>query len=314
MDEADGVAAHALLHHVLQAHKGAAADEQDLTGVDLNAVLVGMLAAPLGGHVGHGALQHLQQGLLHALARYIAGDRGVLALAGDLVDLVDVDDAPLGLLHIHVGLLQQPQQDVFHVLAHIAGFRERGGVGHGEGHLQHLGQGLGQQGLAAAGGADQQDVALVQAGGRLGGFTLAIALPGQALVVVVHRHGEGLLGLVLAHHLAVEEGLDRLGFGDLGQGWRRLGGLLGRCFAATGLRRMATRTMAVAVHQFLVEDLVAEVDALVADVHPWAGDQFAHLVLGLAAEGTLQVGIELGHRRSGPERRSGSGEQGGRRA
>ena len=72
--EADGVATHPLLDHVLQADEGAAADEQDLAGVHLDAVLVGMLATPLGRHVGHGALQHLQQGLLHPLAGDIAGD------------------------------------------------------------------------------------------------------------------------------------------------------------------------------------------------------------------------------------------------
>jgi hypothetical protein len=57
--------------------------------------------------------------------------------------------------------------------------------------------------------------------------------------------------------------------------------------------------MAMALHQLLIEDLVAEVDALVADVHPWAGDQLAHLVLRLAAEGALQVGIELRHQATG---------------
>ena len=113
-----------------------------------------MLAAPLGGHVGHGALQQLEQRLLHPLPRYIPGDGGVFALAGDLVDFIDVDDAALGLLHIHVGFLQQPQQDVFHVFPHITGFGEGGGIGHGEGHLQQFGQGLGQEGFAAAGGAD----------------------------------------------------------------------------------------------------------------------------------------------------------------
>ena len=100
--EADRIAAHAPLDQILEAHEGAAADEQDLAGVDLDAVLVRVLTPPLGRHVGHGALQQFQQRLLHPLARHIAGDRGVLALAGDLVDLIDVDDPPLGLLHIHV--------------------------------------------------------------------------------------------------------------------------------------------------------------------------------------------------------------------
>jgi hypothetical protein len=55
----------------------------------------------------------------------------------------------------------------------------------------------------------------------------------------------------------------------------------------------------MAIYQLLIEDLVAEIDALVADVDARAGNQLAHLVLGLAAEGALQVGIELRHQAAG---------------
>ena len=48
---------------------------------------------------------------------------------GDLVDLVDVDDPGLGLLHVVVGRLDQLQQDVLDVLADVTGLRESGGVG-----------------------------------------------------------------------------------------------------------------------------------------------------------------------------------------
>ena len=156
--EANRIAAHAFLNYVFEAHKGTAADEQDLAGIDLDAVLIRVFASSLGRHVGDRALQHLQQGLLYPFAGHIAGDRGVFTLASNLVDLIDVDDAALGLFHIQVGLLQQPQQDVLHVFTHIASFGEGGGVSDGEGHIQHFGQGLGQQGLAATRGPDQQDV------------------------------------------------------------------------------------------------------------------------------------------------------------
>ena len=66
-----------------------------------------MLAAALGRDVGDGALEDLQQGLLHALAGDVAGDGGVLALAGDLIHLVDIDDAALGLLDVVVGRLHE---------------------------------------------------------------------------------------------------------------------------------------------------------------------------------------------------------------
>src|SRR6266568_1493332 len=106
----------------LQTGERAAADEQDVGGVDLDELLVGMLAAALGGDRCGGALQDLEQRLLHALARHVTGDRRVLALASDLVDLVDVDDPGLGLLHVVVGGLDQLEQDVLDVLTDISGF------------------------------------------------------------------------------------------------------------------------------------------------------------------------------------------------
>jgi hypothetical protein len=53
----------------------------------------GMLAAALRRHRGDRAFDQLQQRLLHAFARNVAGDGRVVRLARDLVDLVDVDDA-----------------------------------------------------------------------------------------------------------------------------------------------------------------------------------------------------------------------------
>ena len=120
----------------------------------------GCLRPPCGGTRGGGALHQLQQRLLDALARHVAGDRGIVRLAADLVDLVDVDDAALRPLDIVVGGLEQLQDDVLDVLADIAGLGQRGRVGHGERHVEDPRQRLGEQGLAAAGRADQQDVRL----------------------------------------------------------------------------------------------------------------------------------------------------------
>jgi hypothetical protein len=81
---------------VLEPDERAAADEEDVRRVDLDVLLLGVLAAALRRHVGDGALEHLEQGLLHALAGHVAGDRDVVRGLADLVDLVDVDDAALG--------------------------------------------------------------------------------------------------------------------------------------------------------------------------------------------------------------------------
>src|SRR3546814_4715610 len=85
----------ALLDDLVEACERSADDEQDVAGVDLQELLLRMLAPALRRHAGHGALDQLEQRLLHALARHVAGDRRVLTLARDLVDLVDLDDALL---------------------------------------------------------------------------------------------------------------------------------------------------------------------------------------------------------------------------
>ena len=174
---------------LLEPDERAAADEQDVGRVHLDVLLLGVLAAALRRDVGDGPFEHLQQGLLHALAGDVAGDRDVLAGLADLVDLVDVDDAALGGLDVEVGGVQQLEQEVLDVLADVAGLGQRGGVADGEGHVEDPGQGAGQQGLAAAGRADQQDVRLVDLDVLVG--LLAVDQP---LVVVVDGDGQDLLG------------------------------------------------------------------------------------------------------------------------
>src|SRR5204862_8025541 len=92
----------------------------------------------------------------------------------------------------------------------------------------------------------------------------------DALVVVVHRDGEGLFRLLLADHVLVQHVLDLGRRGDLGD---RLGDL-----ALLVLR----------------QDLVAEGDALITNVDRRAGNELPDRVLRLAAEGAAEVLI-VGH-------------------
>ena len=57
----------------------------------LQEVAAGVLAAALLGHVHDGALQHLQQRLLHALPAHVPRDADVLALLHNLVNLRPCD-------------------------------------------------------------------------------------------------------------------------------------------------------------------------------------------------------------------------------
>src|SRR5256885_94789 len=263
--EADLPPSGARLDDLLEPVERAAADEQDVFRIDLDVLLLRMLAAALGRHARHRALEDLEQRLLDAFARHVARDARVLRLARDLVDLVDVDDAALGFGHVEVRGLQQPDQDVLHVLAHVARFGERGRVGDGEGHVQDARQRLRQERLAHARGTDQEDVALVELDLRFASLVRV-----DALVVVVDRHGERLLRLLLADHVLVQYVFNLGGDGDLGD---RLGDL-----ALLVLR----------------QDLVAEGDALIANVDRWSGNELPDRVLRLAAEGAAEVLI-VGH-------------------
>src|SRR6516165_3906697 len=217
-----------------------------------------MLASTLRGHRRGGAFHDFEQRLLYALARDVAGDRGVVGLAADLIDLVDVDDTALGALDIVVGGLQQLEDDVLDVLADIAGFGERGRIRHGEGHVEDTGERLRQQRFAGAGRADQQDVRLRELD------VVVLGLVIETLVVIMNRDREHLLGVILTDDIVVENFAYLLG---------------GR----NAIARLHQRGLVL-----LVDDVHAQFDALVADDYGRAGDELAHLVLALAAERAVE--------------------------
>ena len=253
------------LDHLVEVRERAAADEQHVGRVDRQELLVGVLAAALRRHRGGGALEDLQQRLLDALAGDVARDRRVVGLARDLVDLVDVDDPGLGLLDVVVGGLDQLQQDVLDVLADVAGLGQRGRVGDRERHVEDLRQRLREQRLAAAGRAEQQDVRLLQ---------LDVVLVGlhhlDALVVVVDGDRQRPLGLLLADDVLVQDVVDLARLGEVLDVEARRGG------------------------ELLVDDLVAEIDALVADVDARTGDQLLDLPLRLTAEAAEKLFVGVG--------------------
>ena len=259
--EAERLLADAALDLLVEPDERAAADEQDVGRVDLEELLVRMLAAALRRHVGDRALEDLQERLLDAFARHVARDRGVLVLAADLVDLVDVDDALLALLDVAAGGLEQLEDDVLDVLADVARFGQRRRVDDRERDREQLGERLGEQRLAGAGRPDQEDVRL----GQLDVVAAArLLLDLDPLVVVVDRDGELLLGPFLADDVLVEELLDFLG------------------------RRQRGAGAAVLEPVVVGDDVVADLDALVADEDGRSGDELADVVLVLVAERATQ--------------------------
>ena len=117
--EAHVLFARAFLNNVFNSRKCAAADEQDICCVYLNELLMRVLPAALRGDGGNGAFKNFQQSLLNTLARYIACNGRVFALAGNFIDFIDVYNAFLCALNIIVAGLQKLEQNVFNILAEI---------------------------------------------------------------------------------------------------------------------------------------------------------------------------------------------------
>ena len=103
-----------------------------------------MLAPASGRDRRVGALDNLQQRLLHALAGNVAGDGQVFRLACHLVDLVDVDDANLRAVNVVVGRIDNLQQDALDIFTHVARLGKRRGVRDGKGHVEYARECLGQ--------------------------------------------------------------------------------------------------------------------------------------------------------------------------
>mmetsp|Transcript_23937 Transcript_23937/g.57174 ORF Transcript_23937/g.57174 Transcript_23937/m.57174 type:complete len:275 (+) Transcript_23937:352-1176(+) len=148
--EADGGGLVPLREQLLQPREGAAADEEDVGRVDGHELRPRVLAPAALGHVDDGALEHLEQSLLHALARDVARHRDGIRLARELVHLVDVDDPHLRRLDVLPRLEVQPVQDTLDVLAHVARLREARGVGDREGHVHQPRERACDQSLARA--------------------------------------------------------------------------------------------------------------------------------------------------------------------
>ncbi len=166
--------------------------------------------------------------------------------------------------HIAVGRLQQFQDDILDVLADIAGFGQGGGIHDGERNVQHPRQRLRQQRLAGTRGPDQQNVGL----GQLH-LAVALAVHVDALVMVVNRYRQLLLGLVLANHVLVQKGFHLVGLGQMIGCHRRM-----------------------AVGPVILQNGIAHGNALVANVGPriiaWRRNQLGHGVLGFMAKRTTK--------------------------
>src|SRR5690606_38076623 len=135
---------------------------------------------------------------------------------------------------------------------------------------------LSKQRLAGTCWPDQQDIALAEL--DFVTFHLAIA---NTLVMVVDGNGQSALRLLLTNDVTIKEFLD---FG------RR--------------RQLVANGVTSSLLGLFQNDVVAEVDAFIADEHRRPGDKLAHLMLAFATKGAVQGFIVartffFGHRNFG---------------
>ena len=223
-----------------------------------------VFSSALGRHARNRSLNDLQKRLLNAFSRYIPGDGHVLALLRDLVDLININDPVLRPLHVVIRSLDQLQEDVLHILAHVARFRQRGRIRNGKGHIDDLRQRLRKIGLAGTCGADHDDVALLQ----LHPVVLFLRRR-HPFIVIVNGNRQNLLRLLLPDHIIIQEFPDLNGLEQIDV----------RCFLCRFF-----------LFVFLVNDVRTDLHAFIADKYAvWPCDQFSDLILRLVAEGTSDL-------------------------
>ena len=100
-----------------------------------------MLPLASGGKFHLAAFQHFQQGLLYTLMAWICGNSVVLSgLAGDFVELVQIDNTMFTAGNILVSGVVQIADSYLYIRAYKASLSKTGGIGYGKRNIQHLGQ------------------------------------------------------------------------------------------------------------------------------------------------------------------------------
>jgi hypothetical protein len=121
--------------------------------------------------------------------------------------------------------------------------------------LKKTRQCLGQQRLAGARRAQQENVTLLQL--DISGYHLAV----DAFVMVMDRNGKNFLCSFLTDNVLIENAFDLGRFGHV----RRRGQIL-------------------IVIDFFGNYIIAQIDAFIADVDGWASDKLPDLILALSAK------------------------------
>jgi hypothetical protein len=166
-------------------------------------------------------------------------------------------------LHVPIGILKEPQDNVFHVFADVTSFGQRGSIHDGERNVENPGKRLSQESFTGTGGADQQNVAL-----RELHFGAPLLVHLDALVVVINGHREFLFGGFLSDDVLIQILLQLQWFGKL---------------VGSAVRLIVT---------IVFKDRIADRDAFIANISTrvvaWRRDELSNNVLAFVAKGTTE--------------------------
>ena len=255
---------HSLGNLTLNAIEGTTTDEEDISRIHRDILLIRMLTSTLRRHVYIGTLQQLEQSLLHTLTTHVTGDGGIVALASYLVDFIYKDDTTLGCSHIIVGHLQQTREDTLHVLAHIASLSKYSGIDNGKRHIEQLGDSTCQQSLSCTRRAHHDDITLLNL------HTVLVSGLLQTFIVIVNSHRKETLGLVLTNNILVQIVLDLHGFGHRHR-------LFTRTAVAASLR---------SIREILLHNTIGLLRTVLADIAIHTRDEQSALHFRPSAEAT----------------------------
>ena len=92
---------------------------------------------------------------MNAFSGHVASNGRIFVFPAYLVDLIYIDDAGLRALDVTPGVLDQAQDNIFHVFTDIAGFGECCRIHDGKWNAEQTRQGLRQQRLSGSGRSDE---------------------------------------------------------------------------------------------------------------------------------------------------------------
>ena len=166
-------------------------------------------------------------------------------------------------LNIIIRGLNQLQQNIFHILSHVAGLGQRGRVRNSERYIQHAGKRLRQQRLSGSGRPQHKNIALLQ-------LHIAFFSRENSFIVIIDRNRQNLFRFLLPDHILIQKLLD--------------------------LHRLHEVNLPAARYAFLSEFLInnfrADSHAVVTDISSSGPvNQFFYLVLAFSTKGAVKLHI-----------------------